>query len=377
MLPSLLIAAAAMFATPGEARPALEAALRDLCRSETALLGETAGHGDARTIEAKTILVRRLVDECGFGAILFEAGSYDFVELERRRRRGEPVERNHVASAIGGVWNRYREMQPLIDFLHERVASGRLRLGGIDDQLGSAGAFYSIDAMPAEFSGLLPANESAECRATMRRLIYGQVDGGERRAVIDCLRAFRGAVSRQVPGADQRERFHMLDNMNRFAARIGLEQAAQGRARDRSMWLNLGWQRARLPRGMKVIVWGATVHLSRDARASTSFPRGGQLGSYLARDRGAFFLAFSAAGGRYRSGTEERGIPPAAPGSLEAAALRGTAADTVYIDRAALRRLGPRPGGVFAHEPVTADWSRVGDGIIVFREERAPDVLPR
>ena len=368
--------------TPGvRGEAALESALRDMCHSEVALLGETGDHGSARTIEAKAWLVRRLVDECGFTALFFEGSSYDFLELERRRRRGDPAGRAELASAIGGLWNRAAEMQPLIDFLDQRWAAGRLRLGGIDDQLGSAGAFYSLAAMPAEFAALLPPDRGDPCRGELRRLIYGQVGAApaERAPVLSCLAELRAALARHAPGEERAERLHLLDNIDRYAARIGSGDTDYVRGRGRSMWLNFRWLRGRLPRGSKIILWAATVHVARDARAFPMFAQGGNLGSYLAPAYGrrAFVLGFAAASGRYRSGGEERVIATRVGGSIEAAALAGADADVAYLGRSALRRIGRQPAGLFTHEPAVADWSRIVDGAIVFKEERAPTQIPR
>lgn len=359
--------------------PALAAALRDMCGSEVALLGEPAGHGDARTLEFKAALVRALVERCGFDAIFFEGSSYDFLELERRQRRGEPVTRAMVSSAVGGVWNRYAEMQPLVTWLHERLTSGRLRAGGVDDQLGSAGAFYSISQMPAELTAMLAGPRRGACREEFRRRIYGETgsSAAENAPLLTCLAEIRAALAGQGGGRDAAEKLHMLGNVERYARRDWADAASHGRQRDLSMWINHQWLRARLPRGSKIILWGATVHLARDATAHPAFAGGGNLGAYIDRSYGrrAFVLGFTASTGSYRSGESVKMLAAAAPGSLEQSALRGTGAQQVYLGRERLRALGRVEGGVFAHEPVTADWSKVVDGLIVFREERAPALV--
>jgi erythromycin esterase-like protein len=144
------------------------------------------------------------------------------------------------------------------------------------------------------------------------------------------------------------------------------------------MWLNYQWLRGRLPRGSKVILWGATVHLSRDATASAGFPSGGNVGGYLHRAHGrrAFFLGFTAAGGTYRSGGSVKTLPAAAADSLEQAALRGTQAEQVYLGSGRLRAVGRMAAGVFDHQPVTAKWAGIVDSLVVFRQERAPELVP-
>lgn len=324
----------------------------------------------------KAALVPRLVDECGFDALLFEGSNYDFLELERRLRKGQPVTRAMVASSIGGLWNRYEEMQPLITWLHQRLVTGRLRLGGIDDQLGSAGAFYSISEMPAELTGLLKGARTAECRETLRRRIYGETGKAlaERAALTSCISDIRGAV-RAAPGAlDRDERLHMLNNIERFASRDWVDESGQMRERDRSMWLNYQWMRERVGTGRRTIVWGATVHLSRDATATKLFRGGDNFGAYVSRAQGrrAFFLGFAAAGGASLAGNEVRTRPDAALSSIEAEALAVAQDDSVYVSRRSLQKLGSRSAGLFSPEPVMTNWANVVDGLVVFRKERPP-----
>ena len=364
---------------PAPADALMDKVVEALCRKDVALLGE-ASHGDGRNMAFKAALVPRLIDQCGFDAVFFEGSSYDFLELERRRGRKEPATRAMLSSAIGGLWNRYVEMQPLITFLHERSVSGRLRLGGIDDQLGSAGAFYSIAAMPAELSALLSGKRGAECRETFRRLIYGETgsSAAERAPLLSCLADVRAAVEAR-PSSDRSERLHLLDNIERYASRDWSDPAAASRGRDRSMWLNFQWLRDRLPRGSKIIVWGATAHLSRDATAYKPFSGGGNLGSYVDKAYGkrAFFLGFTAAGGSHRWGwNATRELTPAQPGSLEVEALRRADADEVYLGRSKLTAFGRRAASAFGDEPSIANWAEVIDGLIVFREEYAPGLAP-
>ena len=54
-----------------------------VCSKRVVLLGELPEHGEARGFGVKARIVERLVARCGFRAVLFEAGSYDFFGLER------------------------------------------------------------------------------------------------------------------------------------------------------------------------------------------------------------------------------------------------------------------------------------------------------
>src|ERR1700759_3980340 len=83
---------AAPAAAAGAAPPAgaLDAAVRDMCHRDVALLGE-ADHGDGATVAFKVALVRALVTRCHFGAVFFEANHYDFIDFQRRLREGRPA----------------------------------------------------------------------------------------------------------------------------------------------------------------------------------------------------------------------------------------------------------------------------------------------
>src|SRR4051812_36858613 len=101
---------------PGEL-VALNAAINDLCRRDVVMLGENGYHGDGRTVAFKAALIRILVRRCRFNAVFFEASHYDFIEISRRLRVGEPVSADMVSSSIGQIWNRDEELSPLIPFL--------------------------------------------------------------------------------------------------------------------------------------------------------------------------------------------------------------------------------------------------------------------
>lgn len=366
---------------------ALADATRDLCGKDVAMLGE-ATHGDGRTLAFKSALVRRLIEKCGFDAVFFESSHYDFLALERKRRRGGTTSRAQLASAIGRLWNGDEEMRPLIDFLAASAGVGRVRLGGLDDQLGSAGAFYSLDEMPAELSALLPAPKGNSCRVTLKRRIYhdygegSPYDEAERAAIMLCLEGIAAAVGPAGKGGDRASRAElaqMASAFRRFVERDFSSDPARARERDRSMYLNFRWLSGRLPPRSKVIVWSATSHIARDATASGGYPQGGNFGAHVDRDYGerAFALGFSARSGVYRPGLRSAARPLVVPpsGSLEARTRMPAGDGAVYLGPLVLARLGSIAAAPFAHEYRIAHWSRILDGLVLFPEERAPRPL--
>jgi len=89
----------------------LDRVIRDVCNKRVVLLGEDSHHGGGGTMAAKTALVRRLMDECGFSAVVFEASLAEFVDLNRAFAAGK-ASRAHVADAIGGLWSVAGESDP-------------------------------------------------------------------------------------------------------------------------------------------------------------------------------------------------------------------------------------------------------------------------
>ncbi len=350
-------------------RPALAAATKALCSRRIALLGE-AEHGDARTEQFKIALIERLVDRCGFTAVVFEASFYEFVALERARRAGQPVTPERLATAIGGLWRYNRTFQPLLPWLADRVTSGKLRIAGIDLQQGGQGQDYANFGLTAELTESLPVDRRDSCRTAFRDHLFKGFSAARQAVLQSCLAGIRSLPepSAQATRSEQRA---MLDMLGRFATIDPGDKPGFIAARDQAMFDLMAFWQARWPRNTKVIVWTATVHAARDARAAPGFAEGRNLGGLLTERHGAraYALGFAALGGTTRGFPLPRTIPPAGPGSLERVALPTGGPETAFLDWSALRRAGPRPGGLFSHQPITADWSRLVDGVVIFPAE--------
>ncbi|MFY8207718.1 MAG: erythromycin esterase family protein [Caulobacter sp.] len=358
---------------------AFEAALKDLCDRRVVLLGENA-HGDGRTLEFKVAMVQALVDRCRFSTILFEANHYDFMALTRTADQGGRVEPRMIDAAIGGVWNRTREIQPLAPFLASRLAERRIRLGGLDDQLGSYGALYANDKLPDDVTGYLPFERRKVCREALRREIYadyGSADGRTSQiqdTLLACLEEARSRLAGAEPRKARRAFYQeALRAMTRAVRRGALSGDAITRDRDAAMYETYAWYRRTDGERAKTIVWAANVHTVRDARAFGAPAAEDLLGGRIARREGAdaFSLGFSAGGGSYRRSRDRtQPIAPAPAGSLEATLLASAEADAIYADRRQLRALGKVPAAMSYHTPRPYDWSLGFDGVVVFQQER-------
>jgi len=70
-------------AQEGTAQSIVDGVVNAMCQKQLVLLGELPTHGEAHTFDAKARIADRLIAQCGFTAILFEAPIYDFIGLER------------------------------------------------------------------------------------------------------------------------------------------------------------------------------------------------------------------------------------------------------------------------------------------------------
>src|SRR6266481_5334210 len=240
----------------------LTGAIKDLCDKDIALLGE-ASHGDGKAIAFKSALVENLVKKCGYSAVFFEASHYDFVEFSRRIRVGKNVTREMISSSIGEIWNHDSEIQPLIEFLFQNARTGRIKLGGLDDQLGSRGAFYSLQEMPRELVSYLDDPRRSECFEKFRRRIWWDYPPSAKHSQADqnemqqCLSEIKAAVQSQKDGDTARveEILELIANMERCISRDFFTIEKLIPERDHSMFLNLEWIAAHLHPMAKIIVW--------------------------------------------------------------------------------------------------------------------------
>ncbi len=353
---------------------ALAETVRDLCGKKVALLGEGANHGDGNTEQFKVALVDKLIRQCGFTVIFFEASHYEFLNLERARKSRQRIGEAQIAAAVGGLWRFDLEFQPLLPVLADGLNDGALRLGGLDDQLGGFGQDFSNKLLGEDLTlGMAPDRRSA-CREAIHHRVYQDYpperpySANDKDALLLCL-------TQAEQTARDNEQRQMLRSLGRWIGRDLLDDAEMVRERDRSMFENFRWLSTRLPRSAKIIVWGATIHLAKDASATPYFPASGNLGSRVRAMYGkaAYALGFSALEGAYRvGGRDQRQLPAAPAGSLEVQTIAAADADqdAVYVGPGRLARFGRISAAAFRHEYQRTDWSLALDGIVVFRRER-------
>jgi erythromycin esterase-like protein len=362
---------------------ALSAATKGLCHTQVVMLGESLTHGDGHTVAFKVALIERLIDQCGFDSVYFEASHYQFIHLNQKLRIGRDVSTQDLLSAVGGLWEFDQEFQPLASFLLSKAQSGQVFLGGLDDQLGEYGQDYANIELVSDLTNLLPPPERQICSATLHKRIYsGYTEAApysksDRSRIDACLSEIdRATTADKATGVkEMQERQEMISAAERWISRDFSSGSESIVNRDRSMFQDFEWLQNREPKRHKVIVWAATVHIAKKADPAWGDHAGTNFGSFMHRKYGqdAFSLGSSALTGSYRQGAREIREMPAAPmDSVEVRALRGGDATASYVGPAQLGAMGTLPGAFFTHAYETLPWSTFLDGVVVFQSEHPP-----
>lgn len=376
-------------ATAAAATP-LDRVVGDVCNKRVVLLGEDSHHAGGGTLAAKTVLVSRLIDECGFSAVLFEASLAEFVDLNRAFAVGK-ASPAYVADAIGGLWSVAEESDPLISALFERALRKHVVLAGLDGQIASTN-LYAQTGLAAELAGYLADPRRSACQAELQRYARWQYDDASpfddatRVRLRGCLTEIETAVSGRARSTPADEAAAMASAWQSAieASDPALPRGAGFNTRDRAMYQALQWHVARLPRDSKIIVWCATIHAAKSLRGVPRLADFVPLGSYVNRDFGdaAAAIGISALGGSYGRGkalaTTE--LVPAPADSLEARAFIGDggdgSSDAGYLGRADLAQYGPGTARPLDYsKPLAAPWHEVIDGLLVLREEHPLKVV--
>lgn len=360
----------------------LDRLVADVCGKQVVLLGEPGGHGDGRTQETKGVLVTRLIDECGFDAVFFESGIYDFVDFAHALA-ADTATPARLSNAINEFWARTEESQQWIPQLFARARAGRITLAGLDGQIHTT-AVYARRQLVEELTSHLTGDTRSQCRAALVRYMNWQYDEKSpysddvRQRLRACLDEAAAALAKQPPSRTRDEHIVMAASLRRILDDDFENGGALGfNTRDRLMYDNFEWHRRRLAPDSRIIVWCATIHAAKDLRGVDGYEGLVPLGAYVHAaygDRTAA-IGFSAYAGSWAGiRRPARPIPEAPPGSLEA--IVAPHDGLRYLGPDQLQELGDILSRPLSHDaPKRARWSEVIDGLIVFREERPPRFL--
>lgn len=353
----------------------LDRAVRDLCRRQVVLLGEDANHGAGRTLEIKIELVKRLVERCGFGAVVFESSLYESLAYARALAGGNADE-DRLLDAAGQLWFWASEARPFAAWLHAQARTGRVRVGGMDIQPIGVNMRDTRAHLGAQLSAMLDPERAAACRAVFDRhhgWRYGDADpfdDTEQTRLRDCVQAVHAALEARGAGASP-ESVAIVRSYRRY---LGMALDGDAAQREIGMFENLQWHRAHWPKGTRVIVWCATVHAAK--RLEGLAPDLKPFGAYVHEADGdrAAAIGFTAMRGSYGlpGGTAApRAMAPAGADALETRVLGADGPALRYLDRKRLSAYGTIAARPINYRTVhAAPWADVFDGMIVLREEK-------
>lgn len=353
---------------------AIAGLVEDVCDAQIVFLGEEPSHGGGQAVRVKSAVVRGLIQSCGFDHLAFESQIYDFVDLQEKYADGT-ASREALYDAIGGLWSRAAEIDPLVELLHESARADRITVSGFDINVIGATAHYSQTQLAERLSRGLPPDRQKLCSDTIGRLTGWKFDGAHPKdaafdeTVLGCARDIE-AASIAATGIDSTQAVLARS----FRAFLEFSQNPSGALRDSMMYQNLEWTLGRLPRATKTIVWTATNHSLRNPLRSRE-----PMASHAAADLGAGVrsIAFVALSGAITRGGRRQELVSADRDSLEAQFAPIDGAQTSYIDGEQLRRSGTKKSRVLGYsEYVEETWSSYLDGIVVMAAE-APQTYVR
>jgi erythromycin esterase-like protein len=340
-----------------------------VCGKQVVLLGELPSHGEARAFQAKAEIVQRLVDQCGFDALLFEASMYDFVGFQEGVEQQTAVA-SQLDRAIGRFWWT-RELTDWRRWLFREATEGELVLGGLDDQV-SVTSDYARATLPSLVAASSPPQDASECEEAVARHLYWRYDTGapfdesEKIRLQQCVQKAADAFNR-AEGNRGTPAHAMLESFAGYVDRQAGVPATLDR--DHAMYRNALWHIGRMPAGSKVIIWTATVHAARRQGGLRWQPLCARLAAqWEGRLAAVGFTAY--AGWSSMAGQPSKRLPEAPPGSLEAQATKGDV-PWAFLNASALRSIGHAPSRLLG-TLTSADWSTYFDGVVVIREEVAP-----
>jgi erythromycin esterase-like protein len=364
----LLLLFLGLLVAPGAfAAPATDQAVDLLCDKRIALLGELPSHGEARAHAGKAAIARALIQRCGYDAVLFEAPVYGFVALEPEFAKGK-VSTKQLDDAIGDFW-RASELAGWRAWLLREANAGRVRIGGIDDQVSNTSTWAQAQ-LPALVAAHVPVEDAKPCEIAVRRHLLWTYDDehafddAAKRALGRCS----GAAAAGSVGAAGDAGFLLANLDGTVQRQIGAMAAIE---RDAVMQRNLMWYLRRLPQGSKVVVWTANVHAAKRSGDLDWKPMGAWLAESNGNELGV--VAFTALGGQSSmAGQPVKELPTLGEASLEARALAG-GRDEAFVPAATLRDYGTVQSRLFG-KVTSNEWATRFDAVVVYRKERAPTV---
>jgi erythromycin esterase len=339
----------------------------------------------------------------GFDVLAFESGFYDCRNAWRRMELGEDVHAQ-FRRCVFGIWNRSRQVQPLMDYLAAALEDGApLELAGFDSQFTGAASREDLTGELRSLLGNLGVPILSEPdldgflevlqHLTQVDYVRGVVEKPDG-ATQEAFRTAAASLGQAVAAAD------LPEPTRAFWVQLLRSTASHSRSawevdytdpastpdafgiRDRQMGENLVWLAREEYPNRKIIVWAATLHNARnlggvtvaDSAVQELYRQFRPMGDYVteALGEGSYSLGFTAyEGSAGVVGGEPTELDPPSAGSLEDLMARA-GLENAFIDFR-----NPPDGGGWLRQPLVsrpmgysemeADWGSVMDGMVFTR----------
>jgi|GEM_PF-1184850 len=368
------------------AKSPFEALITENCDKEVIFLGESGDHMGGMSITVRAALTKELIERCGFSAIAFESQIYDLLDFERRVQgaiagKSPAPSQDMLRSSITWHLSGSAEFKPLLSYLYPLVLRQKVRIAGLDVQVGGFNQPFSQNNLGQELSGVLGKKRAVICEKEIRTQTSQLYDA--QNPFDDASKSRLQVCSDEIQAALAKKDVHDSDTQimaNSFAKLVKLltakNQVEFHNLRDAAMFANLMLHRARLLVGHKLIVWCATVHALKSGLPQSRAAAMGTLAHEVLGKKMATIAITArtgAVGHPPRAGmlADVNQLKPAGLDWLENAVTLAPKADFGYIGTAELSRLAAKNSQLLTYtgDVKSADWSQHIDGLIVLREE--------
>jgi erythromycin esterase len=252
------------------------------------MLGEIS-HGDGTTFLAKSRLIKFLHQQMNFDVLVFESSFYDVSKVWESIEQGqEPVAA--VQRGVFAAWSRSPQVKDLFDYVGRSAKSPRpLALAGFDLQPFSRSKESLLSELDALVAQLGITSEvttpGSPARELALNLFAGKYnakglpapDAAARKAFYDGLDTLRDRLASATTASNEPQtsfwRQVVLSSLKSYAELtwwdrehgFGERGWAMANMREKQNADNLLWLADHQYRGKKIVVWGATMHLLRQA----------------------------------------------------------------------------------------------------------------